>query len=72
MGFLDALSATAVYHGFRSARLDIHYGTECDLMLLGKWRHYSAMVAYADYSRDQFAAGTRKLWIEADYVLNDQ
>lgn len=72
LGFLDALSATAVYHDFKSDRLDIHYGTEGDLMLVGKWRRYSVMVAYADYSRDAFAASTRKLWVEADYVLNDQ
>lgn len=70
-GFLDVLSATAVYHDFQSARLDMHYGTEADLMLLGKWRRYGAMVAYGDYSRRQFAASTRKLWFEMDYVLND-
>lgn len=73
VGFLDALSATAVYHDFESDHLDIHYGTEADLMLLGKWwRRYSAMVAYGDYSRDRFAASTRRLWVELDYVLNDQ
>lgn len=72
VAFLDALSATAVYHDFKSDRIDIHYGTEGDLMLLGKWRRWGAMVAYADYSRDRFAASTRKLWVELDYVLNDQ
>jgi hypothetical protein len=69
--FLDGLSATAVYHDFESDRLDIRYGTESDLMLLGKWRRYSAMIAYGDYSREQFAASTRRLWVELDYVLND-
>lgn len=72
LGFLDAVSATAVYHDFKSDHLDIHYGTEGDLMLLCKWQRYSAMVAYGDYSRDKFAANTRKLWVELDYVLNDQ
>jgi hypothetical protein len=71
VGILDTLSATAVYHDFESDRLDIRYGTEGDLMLLGKWRRYSAMVAYADYSRDQFATDTRRLWVELDYVLDD-
>lgn len=72
VGFLDLLSATAVYHDFKSDHLDIHYGTEDDLMLLGKWRGYGAMIAYGDYSRDKFAASTRRLWVELDYVLNDQ
>lgn len=72
VGYLDALSATAVYHDFKSDRLDIRYGTEADLMLLGKWRRCSAMVAYGDYSRDEFAASTRRLWVELDYSLNDQ
>jgi hypothetical protein len=72
VGLLDALSATAVYHDFESDRHDIRYGKESDLMLLGKWRRYSAMIAYGDYSRDEFAANTRRLWFELDYVLNDQ
>jgi hypothetical protein len=72
VAFLDGLAATAVYHDFKSDRLGVHYGTESDLMLLGKWRRYSAMVAYADYSRDRLAANTRKLWVELDYILNDQ
>lgn len=72
VAFLDTLSAMATYHDFESDRLDIPYGKERDLMLLGKWWRYSAMVAYADYSRDQLAAGTRRLWVEVDYVLNDQ
>jgi hypothetical protein len=71
VGVLDSVSATAVYHDFRSDRSSIHYGTERDLMLLGRWRRYSATLAYADYSRDQFGADTRKLWAELDYVLND-
>ena len=71
-GFLDTLSATAVYHDFGSDRGGVHYGTEGDLMLLGKWRRYSAMVAYADYSRDHLGANSRKLWLEVDYMLNDQ
>lgn len=71
VGFLETLAATAVYHDFRSDRLDIHYGTEGNLMLLGKWRRYGVMIAYADYARDQYAASTRRVWVEADYVLND-
>ncbi|MDE2262660.1 MAG: hypothetical protein KGL45_09070, partial [Gammaproteobacteria bacterium] len=72
VGLLDAISATVVYHGFKSDRLGIPYGTEADLMLVGKWRRCSAMVAYGDYSREEFAANTRRLWMELDYVLNDQ
>lgn len=70
-GFLSALSTTVVYHDFRSDHLDIPYGSECDLMLLGSWRRYSMLLAYAHYSRKQFAADTRKIWAEVDYALND-
>lgn len=72
LGPLDALSATAAYHDFRSDRLDIPYGTEEDVMLLGKWRRFTGMLAFAGYSRDRLAASTRKLWAEVDYVLRDE
>lgn len=70
VGFLDVLSATAVYRDFESDRLDIHYGTETDLQLLGTWHKVTGILAWADYARDQFGANTRKLWVEVDYALN--
>lgn len=68
IGPLDSLTATGFYHDFRSDRLDIHYGSEVDLQLLGKWRRLSGLLEYADYRADRFGADTRKIWIEIDYV----
>lgn len=69
---LDTLSATATHHDFRSDRLDIPYGTEEDVMLRGKWRRFTGMLAFADYSPDRLAVSARKLWAEVDYTLDDE
>jgi hypothetical protein len=65
---LDSFSAAAVYHDFRSDRLDLHYGSEVDLQLQGVWRHFTGLLKYADYSADTLATSTRKSWLEIDYV----
>ena len=69
---LDRLTVTAIYHDFRAARLGLHYGTEGDLQVLGRWHRVTGIVAFADYARDRFASDTRKLWLEIDYSLNDE
>jgi hypothetical protein len=68
VGFLDTLSATAVYHDFRSDRLNLHYGSEIDMQLQGKWQRITGLLEYADYAADRFATTTRKLWLEIDYT----
>jgi hypothetical protein len=65
---LDSLGLTTVYHDFRSDHLDQHYGSEIDLQLQGKWRRFTGLVKFADYSADKFATSTRKFWLEVDYV----
>ena len=65
---LDSVGLTTVYHDFRSDHLDLHYGSEVDLQVQGKWRRYSGLVKLGDYSADKFATSTRKFWLEVDYV----
>jgi hypothetical protein len=68
LGMLDTFSATAVYHDFRSDRLNLHYGSEIDLLLQAKWQRFTGLVKFADYAADRFATTTRKLWLELGYV----
>jgi len=68
VGFLDSISATAVYHDFRSNHLDLHYGSEVDLLLQGKWRRFTGLVKFADYVADRLFTDTRKLWSVLDYI----
>lgn len=70
VAMLKVLAVSALYHDFRSARLGIHYGAETDLQLLGTWRKLTGIIAFADYTRDRYAADTKKLWVEVDYALN--
>lgn len=65
---LDTLSATVVYHDFRSDRLNLNYGSEIDLQLQAKWRRFNALLKYADYSASAFATDTSKYWAEVNYV----
>ncbi len=67
----DRLTVTAVYHDFQAARLGLHYGTEGDLQVLGRWHRLIGIVAFADYARDHFATDVHKLWLEIDYSLSD-
>jgi hypothetical protein len=66
-GPLDALSAVATYHWFKSDRLGLDYGTEIDLQLQLKLKGYTFIAKYADYSADTFATDTRKVWFQIEY-----
>lgn len=50
----------------------MHYGSESDLQLLGRWHRLTGIMAFADYARARYAADTHKLWLEIDYALNDE
>jgi hypothetical protein len=65
---LDTLSGTAVYHQFRSDRLNVDYGSEVDLQLQAKWRRFVALLQYAAYDASSVATDTTKYWAELDYV----
>jgi len=67
-GFLDTISANAVYHQFDSSRLSIDYGSEVDLQLQAKYQRFNLLLKYADYNADRFATDTHKYWVQVDYV----
>jgi hypothetical protein len=72
LGPLDTLSASAVYHKYRSDLASIDYGSEVDLQLQGKWRRFSGMLKYAKYdavvSAQNATRDTKKLWAEVSYA----
>jgi len=68
LGILDTVSATAVYHEFKSDRLSLDYGSEVDLQLTAKYRRFNLLLKYADYNADTFATDTDKYWVQLDYV----
>jgi hypothetical protein len=68
VGFLETVSANAVYHRFDSTRLGIDYGSEVDLQLQAKYQRFNFLLKYADYDADRFATDTRKYWVQLDYV----
>jgi hypothetical protein len=68
IGFLDTVSANAVYTQFDSNRLSIDYGSEVDLQLQAKYQRFNLLLKYADYNADRFATDTHKYWVQLDYV----
>jgi hypothetical protein len=71
---LDSLSATVVYHRFRAERLDTEYGSEYDFALGAKWRHFGALLTYANYMAASetpltVARDTKKLWATFEFIL---
>ena len=68
IGFLDTLSANAVYTQFDSNRLSIDYGSEVDLQLQAKYQRFNLLLKYADYNAERFATDTHKYWVQLDYV----
>lgn len=71
--WLSSLAATVVYHQFDAERTSTGYGSEWDLMLSAKWRHFGGLLKYADYSADSttpvaIARDTRKLWAQIEYI----
>jgi hypothetical protein len=68
VGALDTFSVTAIYHRFRSDRLNLDYGSEVDLQLQGKWHRFNGLLKYARYDAATFATDTSKYWAEINYV----
>jgi hypothetical protein len=72
VGPLETLSLTASWHGYRSERLDINYGSELDLQLQAKFRRFNGTLKYANYdaaaSTPVAVRDTRKLWAQIDFT----
>jgi hypothetical protein len=67
LGLIDSLSASVVYHDFRSERQALDYGSEVDLLLLARWQRFTGLLKYADYSADTFATDTKKFWVQLEF-----
>jgi hypothetical protein len=67
LGLIDSLSASVVYHDFRSERQALDYGSEADLLLVVRWQRFAGLLKYADYSADTFATDTKKFWIQLEF-----
>lgn len=57
----------AVYHDFSAETGGSDYGTEIDLLVAAKWDKIGLTLKFADYSADDFATDTQKLWFQIDY-----
>lgn len=58
----------AVYHDFQADFGDADYGSEINLLVAKKVsKRLKFTLKYADYSADQFAVDTQRLFLQADY-----
>ena len=71
VGPLDSLTAATVYHDFRSTRLAQDYGDELDLQVTGKWRRFTGVLKYGDYSESSALSpyrDTKKFWAQFEFA----
>ena len=53
-----------IYHDFQAEATSADYGSEVDLVISRKLsNNYSVALKFADYSADDFAVDTRKIWL---------
>jgi hypothetical protein len=73
-GALPELLVGITYYGFRSTRVDLHYGSELDLQLQAKWPRFTALIELADYASDDAPTthSSRTAFVEVDYVLPEK
>lgn len=76
VGPFASIAATIVYHDYGTDRLDMNYGDEWNLQLLGKVDKFSLMLKYADYDATAFPVGftnpttdTRKFWASVEWAF---
>lgn len=73
LGFLDTLSATAVYHSYAAERGGVDLGVELNAQLQAKWRRFLGAVKYADYDAEAGETplayrNTAKYWVQLEYL----
>ncbi len=67
LGPLEKVSFTAIYHDLSAESGSSDYGSEIDLVAKAKWNVLGFTLKYADYSADDYATDTQKLWFQIDY-----
>ncbi|MGE0188384.1 MAG: alginate export family protein [Steroidobacteraceae bacterium] len=72
VGPFETVALTAAYHTFDSTRLSQDLGSEIDLQVTAKWRRFTGLVKYADYSANNTTpaaySDTKKFWTEIGFV----
>lgn len=69
-GPLGPVSILVAWHQFNSDRLSIDYGNEWNAQIGFKpMKKVGMTFKFADYDAKGFATGTRKFWVQLDYVL---
>ncbi len=68
VGPLDTLGMQAGWHDYQAERTSQDYGSEIDLQLQAKWKRFTGILKYADYSADGLFTDTSKFWVQVEYV----
>ena len=66
---LGTVTFQAIYHRFDSDRSARRYGNEINLLASMKIKRTTVSVRFADYDAKSLATNTRKVWLQADWVL---
>lgn len=69
LGVFKKTSFTAIYHDFSSDTGGLDYGTEWNLVASAKVGKVKSLIKFADYSADDFAVDTQKIWVQLDYAF---
>lgn len=68
VGALKGVKFLGVYHDFSANEGPLDdYGSEINLSASAKWEKFGLLIKYADYSADDFADDTQKLWVQVDF-----
>lgn len=63
------VTGQAIYHDFDADRGSADYGDEIDLQLSAVIKKVAVAVKFADYFAEDFATDTRKIWVQAEFLL---
>ena len=69
LGLFKNTSFTAIYHNFSSDAGGLEYGDEINLIATAKIGKVKSLVKFADYSAEDFAVDTQKIWVQLDYAF---
>jgi hypothetical protein len=68
VGPLDTLGMQASYHDYQAERTSQDYGSEIDVQLQAKWKRFTGLLKYADYTTDGLFTDTNKFWVQVEYI----
>ena len=69
VGPFKGTKVVATYHDFSAESASTDFGSEFNLVVAAKWNVLGLLIKYADYSADEFATDTSKLWLQVDYAF---